>query len=209
MACGVPTLADLRLERAFTVEHLDAFVAGIGDVNVAGRVRRDTANLIELPLPRSGVSPGLDEVPVLGELGDAIVGTVAVRHVDIAGAVPGHIRRAVEGVTVEASAGIAATAAAATSTATSPFGSGAPSRDVRHAGRHACARTNADVLPFPAEHQLKAPVRIEFDDGIRAGVDHPDVVLRIDAHLLREVDRIHTLSDFLHELAALIELKEA
>ena len=52
------------------------------------------------------------------------------------------------------------------------------------------------------------PSAIELHDLVRAGVDDPDVVLRIDAHLLREVDRVDTLADLLHELAGLIELKQ-
>src|SRR5262249_7102796 len=37
---------------------------------------------------------------------------------------------------------------------------------------------------------------------------HPDVVRRIDAHLLREVQRVEALADLLDELAVLIELEQ-
>ena len=38
---GVPTLPNSRLELAVAVEHLDALVAGVGDVDVALRVDGD------------------------------------------------------------------------------------------------------------------------------------------------------------------------
>ena len=104
IACGVPTFADLRLERALAVEDLDALVAGVGDVEVARRVGDDAANLVELALARSGVAPRLQEVAVLVELGDAVVGAEAVGDVDVAGAIPVDIRRPVEAVAVDAGA---------------------------------------------------------------------------------------------------------
>ena len=61
---------------------------------------------------------------------------------------------------------------------------------------------------FASEHHQVSSVGIELDDLVRARVHDPDVVLRIDAHLLREVDRVDALADLLDELAALIELKE-
>jgi hypothetical protein len=77
------------------------------------------------------------------------------------------------------------------------------------ARRHAGARPQSDVLRLSAEHELEAAVGVELHDLVRSGVDDPDVVLRIDADLLREVDRVDALSDLLHELAGLIELKDA
>ena len=49
IAGGVPTFGDLRLEVAVAVEHLDALVAGVGDVDVALRVDRDAVQRVELP----------------------------------------------------------------------------------------------------------------------------------------------------------------
>ena len=48
---------DLRLEGALAVEHLDAVVAGVGDVDVAGRVAGDAADPVELTLARIRCCP--------------------------------------------------------------------------------------------------------------------------------------------------------
>src|SRR4029077_8646792 len=88
-----PDVGDLRLERAVSVKDLDPLVAGVGHVDIAGRISRDAADLIELPLTGSRGAPRLDEVAVLGELADALVGAVAVGHVDVARALPRDIRR--------------------------------------------------------------------------------------------------------------------
>src|SRR5262249_55560592 len=88
---------DLRLERALAVEHLNPVVAGVGDVDVAGRIGGDAADLVELSLARSGLAPRLHEVPLPGELRDPVVAAEAVGDVDVAGAIPGHVRRTVEG----------------------------------------------------------------------------------------------------------------
>ena len=82
-------------------------------------------------------------------------------------------------------------------------------RRVRRGRRHAGTGPQRDVLGLAAEHQLESSVGVELHDLVRSGVDDPHVVLRIDAHLLREVDRVDALSDLLHELAGLIELKQA
>src|SRR5262245_34897660 len=105
-------IGDLRLERAFAVEDLDAVVAGVGHVDVACRIAGDAADLVELPLSRSGLAPRLHEVPFLGELRDAVVGAEAVGDVDVAGAIPRHVRRAVEAVAVDAGSRRAAAASA-------------------------------------------------------------------------------------------------
>ena len=77
------------------------------------------------------------------------------------------------------------------------------------ARRHAGAGPERDVLRLSAEHHQEPAVRIELHDHVRSGVDDPDVVLRIDAHLLGEVDAVDALADLLDELAGLIELKQA
>jgi hypothetical protein len=56
---------------------------------------------------------------------------------------------------------------------------------------------------------LESPIGIELHHLVRSRVDDPHVVLRIDAHLLREIDGVDALPDLFHELAGLIELKEA
>src|SRR6266851_1517632 len=79
-------VGDLRLERALAVEHLDALVAGIGHIEIALRIARQPADLVELPLRRSSLSPGLHKVAVLGELGDPVVAAESIGDVDVAGA---------------------------------------------------------------------------------------------------------------------------
>src|SRR4029434_5904127 len=102
---------DLRLERAFAVEDLNAVVARVGDVNIAVGVAGDAADPLELALAGAGVAPGLQEVAVLVELGDAVVGAEAVGDVDVPGAIPGDVRRPVEAVAVDARARRAGAAA--------------------------------------------------------------------------------------------------
>ena len=57
IASGVPMLRELRLEGAVAVEHLDALVAGVGDVDVALRVDRERLHAVELALARSRSIP--------------------------------------------------------------------------------------------------------------------------------------------------------
>jgi len=52
-------------------------------------------------------------------------------------------------------------------------------------------------------------VRIELDDHAGHLIDHPDVVLRIDPHLLRNQESVRILSDLANEFPVLIELEEA
>ena len=154
-----------------------------------GRVAGDAADPVELALPRSGLAPGLHEVAVLGELRDAVVGAEPVGDVDVAGAVPGDVRRPVEVVAVDAGAGSAAAAPAAAAAAAPGFRRRVAAGRVRPplAGTPGPGRTR-DVLRLSAEHHQEPAVGIELHDLVRSGVDDPDVVLRIDAHLLREVD---------------------
>ncbi len=73
IACGEPTLLICDLKRALAVEDLDALVAGVGDVDVAGSIAGDPAHPVELTLTRAGAAPGLEEIAVLVELRDAVV----------------------------------------------------------------------------------------------------------------------------------------
>src|SRR6266851_5392085 len=202
-------VGDLRLERALAVEHLDALVAGIGHIEIALRIARDAADLVELALRRPGVSPGLREVALFGELRDAIVGAEPVSDVDVAGAIPRDVGRLAEAVARNAGSGSRGiTASTAAATAAARFRSRAAGRQAA-ARRHAGAGPERDVLRFSAEHQHQAPVRVELRHHVRSGIDDPDVVLRVDAYLLSEVDPVHALADLLHELAVLIELEQA
>ena len=53
------------------------------------------------------------------------------------------------------------------------------------------------------------PFRAELDDHVRAFVDRPDVVLRVDADAVRHLEAVETLADLADELAVLVELEEA
>src|SRR6185503_4756053 len=109
-------VGDLRLERAFTIKHLDALVPRVGHVDVSGRVAGDAANAVELSLRRAGLAPGLEEIAVPVELRNAVVRSESVGDINVAGAVPRHIRRPVETVAVDARARGSAGVAAATAT---------------------------------------------------------------------------------------------
>ena len=93
---GVPMLRELRLEVPVAVEHLDALVADVGDVDVALRVDRQALHAGELTVPRAGRAPLRDELAVLVELRDAVGVADAVGDVDVAGAIPRDVGRTVE-----------------------------------------------------------------------------------------------------------------
>ena len=92
---GRAHVLELGLERAVVVEHLNALVAHIGDVDVALGIDGDRVRSIELAGFGTGRAPGLGEPPGLVELGDAGV-AVPVGDEDVAGSVPGHIGGLVE-----------------------------------------------------------------------------------------------------------------
>ena len=69
-------------EIAVAVEHLDAPVVAVADIDVALRVGRDGVHEVELARALAALAPGLDPVAVLAELGDARV-DVAVADIDV------------------------------------------------------------------------------------------------------------------------------
>src|SRR5206468_648966 len=84
---------DLHLahELAALIEHLDAAVAPVGDINVALVVGGNAVRRVELSeLSPSWFAVRADPVAVLVELGDARV-DVPVADVDIALRIPGHV----------------------------------------------------------------------------------------------------------------------
>ena len=90
---------------AVAVEHLDAAVAGVGDIDETLRVDRDASRLTELARGRAGLAPRADELAVLVELRDARVGAQAIGDVDVAGGVPRDVGRTVEHVLLPAGSG--------------------------------------------------------------------------------------------------------
>ena len=63
-------------------------------------------------------------------------------------------------------------------------------------------------LGLAAEHHHHAALGIELDDHVRAFIDGPEVVLRVDSDRVREGPGVQVVADFAHELAILIELKD-
>src|SRR5207249_12021757 len=143
-------------ERAVGVENLNAVVARVGDVHVARRVGGDAADLVELPLRRSRLSPRLQIIAVLVEFRDAIVVAEAIGNVDVARTVPRDVGGIAEAVAGNACAWRTASAAPA-AFAAAPS-AGVTLRDHSAARRHARSRPHVDVLRFPSEHELIAPV---------------------------------------------------
>ena len=60
-----------------------------------------------------------------------------------------------------------------------------------------------------AEHHHDPSGGIELDDHVRSLVDDPDVVLRIDAHAVRELEAVAPFADLADVAAVLIELEQA
>ncbi len=222
---GVPTLPNSRLELAVAVEDLDALVAGIGDVDIALRV--DTAIAFtprNWPGPGAGRSPLRDELAVLVELGDAVVGADAVGDVDVAGLVPRHVGRTAEGRARECRTWRAAACAVRHLRRPPRARAPAPPPRPRHRGA-GCRR--ATTPPATAAAAGRAGGRTPIASGLRpstsadaaigvelhhlagALVDRPDVVLRIDAQADRGVEAVDVLAPLAHELAGLIEQEQA
>ena len=59
-----------------------------------------------------------------------------------------------------------------------------------------------------AEHHQHLALGAELGDHVGALVDRPDIVLRIDAHRMGELEAVIALADFLEEVAVLIELEQ-
>ena len=75
---------------ALGVEHLDATVAPVGDIDAVLRVHGDGVQGVELSRFLAVTAPGLQPAAVRGDLGHARV-DVAVADVGVAVAVPGHV----------------------------------------------------------------------------------------------------------------------
>ena len=79
------------------------------------------------------------------------------------------------------------------------------------AARSAAASASAGTrhrLRLAAQIICTRPFGIELDHLCRHLIDDPDVVLGIDAHLLRLQEPVHALADLADELAGPIELEQ-
>ena len=74
--------------------------------------------------------------------------------------------------------------------------------------RRVCLGCTRHRLRPPAEHHDDTSLRVELDHHVRPLIDDPDVVLRIDAHLVRELEAIDTDSPFLHKVPVRVELEK-
>src|SRR5262245_45876610 len=222
---------ELRLEIAIGVEHLDAPVARVGDVDETLCVYRDAARLTELAIRGPGLSPRPDELPVLVELRDAVVVAEAVGNIEIACRIPRNVGRTVEHVLLTAcsrrtSAAAATTTFGVTSAATragpARAGTSGPrtpatrctarrrttSRRTTATGRRRRRRAAGGYvfrLRLAAEQHHEAPFCIEFHDGVRHLLNHPDVVLRIDLDLLGKQHCVGGLANLADVLSGLVE----
>src|SRR5262249_12687293 len=154
---------------------------------------RDAAQRVELADFAAALSPRLDEVAVLVELGDARVAGArrrAVGDVDVAVLVPRDACGAHEAVARNARSRRPGRTASAAATAGWRLSSSRRAAARRFGGRSAAAlprgpaasrrRTDRDRFRLAAQHQQNAAVLIELDHVARSLIDHPDVVLRID-----------------------------
>src|SRR3954468_5638746 len=186
----VSEIADLRLEGAVVVEDLDAVVVAVGDIDIALRVDRDAADVVELALSAALLAPALHELAVFVEFGDARI-ALAVGDENIALGVPSDIGRTVEYVLRPPGAGCAGCPAA-------PFPTAGRSR----------TRGNVDRLGLSAEQHCQTPLRVELHDHVAHLIDDPDIVLRVDAHLIGEHEAVSVLADLTDEAAVAVELIE-
>src|SRR5262245_39708382 len=213
---------ELRLEVAVGVEHLDAPVACVSNVDEALRVYRDAARLAELTVRGPGLSPRSNELPVLVELRHAVVVAESVGDVDVAGGVPRDIGRTIEHVllttgsrrTSAAAATAAFRVAPATTCTTCTARAGATGLRCSAA---ACATTtgrcgwrraaSGHVFGFglAAEEHHEATLGIELHNGVRHLVNDPDVVLRINLDLLGKQHCVGGLANLADVLSGLVE----
>src|SRR6185369_7498428 len=138
---------------------------------------------------------------------------IAVGHEDVALGVPADVGRTIEALARDACAddrrcGCLLTAASACTRTTFAPSSG-PAR-ARRAGRRSRWFVIADVDRFrlAADRHQDAAVGIELHDDVRGLVDHPDVVLGIDAYDVREHEAVDADADLADVRALVIELEQ-
>src|SRR4029453_11522072 len=114
-------------------------------------------------------APGLDELPVLVELGDAGV-AVTIGNKNVAGSVPGHRGGRVEIVAGDPGAGRSGTAA-----------------------KNSAAAEFTDRFEPAAQGQEDAAGLVELDDHPGGAVHDPDAVQGIDPDTLRKQEGVGTV----------------
>src|SRR6266403_3103093 len=154
--------ADGFLEVQIGVIDLDAVVAAVADINVALRVRGDAMRRTELIRAGTVCSHRLHPCAVLRYLDDARV-AIAIAHVDIVLRIPCYV-----GFPVECA----------------HYSDRIALRDLLTAFE--VALHVIDRLRFSAERHFDVGIRVELDDHSGTLVNHPHVVVFIDADGVRE-----------------------
>src|SRR4030095_6060811 len=168
------------LEFAFGVEHLDAPVRTIADIDVVIVVDRDRVGQIELARCGALGAPLLHPIPIFVVFSDARI-DVAVADIDVAFGIPRDVGRLSE----------------------KPVYCGERRLDMFPGFGVFVSR-----FLSAAEDPDDSAGRVEFDDHVRALVDRPNVVVLVDAHRMGERPAVKTLADLAHENAVLIELEQ-
>ena len=140
-------------------------------------------------------------LPYFVEFRDAGVAE-SVGDKDVALRIPGDIGGSVEQIAGCARSGKrrGASSSARTASSTGPRPHHRPS---------AAACANENRFRLAAQRHQHASVRRELDHQARQFIDHPDVVLRIDAHRFRHQESVRILADLAEVFAGWIELEQA
>src|SRR5215467_523530 len=163
------------------VEHLNAAIRPVRYVDIALRVIRDRVQDVELAGVPAAIAPRFHPSTVLVDLHDARV-VVAVGDEDVAGLIPGDVRRTIE---------------------RAPAGT-------RRAFAATCGRRSGllDRLGAPTEHHQHFPRWAQLDDHVRALVRHPEIAVFVDTDGVRERESVEILPDLANERAIGTELEQ-
>ncbi len=170
----------LPQEFSVAIEHLDAVVAAIGDVDVPLRVSGDAMRRIELAGTGAAVAPRFQPVAVFVHLCDPRV-DVAVADEGVAGGIPCHVGDLPEAAVLGGQGRL---------------------------GMFQRRRVFVGGLLLAAEYHQHAAFRVELDHHVRALVSDPDVVGRIDLHRVAERPGVQVLADLADELAVGAEFQQ-
>src|SRR5262245_61326779 len=178
-----PRIADVVVDRfhvQIVVEHLDASVAAVADIDVAVGIHRHRVRQVQLAASAAARPSLLDESSVLVELHDARV-AISIGHEDIPRRIKAHVSGPAEDVWLWRRFGCS----------------------------WSVGREPLDRLGPPADHHRHAAVRRELDHHVRTFIDRPDVVLAIDSDRMREFEPVQALADLAYEGPVLIELEQS
>ena len=171
---------ELTLERPLAVEHLDAPVAAVGDVDVALRVGGDRVRRVELAGLRALAAPRFQPFAVPVHLGDARI-DVSVADIGVAGRVEGDVGHLSEAPVFMRQ---------------------------RRIGTLERRRFPVRCFLLAPEHHRDTAPGVELDHHVRSLVRDPDVVVRVHAYGMAERPGVQVLADLAHEISFGIELEQ-